>query len=422
MFILRKSNVRHKNSRLPTGIVHTLTPISLTLLIACGGGGGSDDSNPPSSNPPPTASGIAALYSDMSANLPDGLGGRCMDGEAADIDGDGDIDLILALEFAPNLLLRNDGNANFTALEVFNSLGRDSEDIAIADFDDDGDLDVLFVSEDDVQNEFYLNQGDANFLDASERITSGGLSNAVVARDLNDDNIADIIIGNNGQNAILINNGDATFIDISANTFIGDDTTQDIELADIDNDGDPDIVIANENLNQVFINNGGLIFSDGSNVRLPGISAESRDVDLADIDNDGDLDMLVANVTYFNSFDDNNYLLVNDGSGNFSLATLPTQSGDHVDADFVDLDRDGDLDIITTTASISDSLGTTSVYLNDGNGVFSGDTFSSRGNAFDIIAADFNGDNKQDLYFCNRRNAAAASGFDGGEDKLFLAN
>ncbi len=80
-----------------------------------------------------------------------------MDVESADIDNDGDLDIIIAGEFRRNLLLFNDGTGVFRedATRLFPDKnpndrlpGEDSEDIAIADFDLDGDLDLIFVSED----------------------------------------------------------------------------------------------------------------------------------------------------------------------------------------------------------------------------------------------------------------------------------
>jgi hypothetical protein len=81
----------------------------------------------------------------------DNLKFNSMDVECADLDKDGDPDMVIAMEFRPNVLLLNDG----TGKMIYSSIGRlpqknhDSEDIALGDFDRDGDLDIIFVSEDD---------------------------------------------------------------------------------------------------------------------------------------------------------------------------------------------------------------------------------------------------------------------------------
>ena len=85
------------------------------------------------------------LLENKTANLPpQTLGTWTMDAEAADLDGDGDLELILANEFNENYVLFNDGNGVFSidpdrrlpkTYPSTPSPGEDSEDIAVADFD-----------------------------------------------------------------------------------------------------------------------------------------------------------------------------------------------------------------------------------------------------------------------------------------------
>lgn len=84
---------------------------------------------------------------------PSRLDANSMDVEAVDLDADGDLDLLIAVEFRDNLILLNDGSARFSfpeAMAAFADKYHDSEDAAIADFNRDGRPDVVFVSEDDV--------------------------------------------------------------------------------------------------------------------------------------------------------------------------------------------------------------------------------------------------------------------------------
>jgi hypothetical protein len=86
----------------------------------------------------------------------------------------------------------------------------------------------------------------------------------------------------------------------------------------------------------------------------------------------------------------------------------------------VDVDGDGDLDIIT--ANFDDIRGRRfnapyRVYLNNGKGVFEKGTElvfpkGVTGNGLDIEAADLNGDDRIDLYLCSR----------GGPDRLLLSS
>lgn len=159
------------------------------------------DSSPTNSEKP------QAFYQEVTkSHLPPELFGQCMDADAGDADGDGDLDLVLAMEFNPNILLLNDGSGHFSYADKHLPEGiHDSEEVEFADFDGDGDLDLIFVSEDDKTNEFYLNHGKGNYIDASDRIPSKGTSNAHAVLDLDNDGDLDILIANYGSNRVLIN-------------------------------------------------------------------------------------------------------------------------------------------------------------------------------------------------------------------------
>jgi hypothetical protein len=160
------------------------------------------------------------LYEDVTAShLPEGVtDGLSMDARPVDVDGDGDLDIIIANEHRANILLLNDGSGHFSdASDARLPRGEhDSEDIGIADFDGDGDPDIVVVSEDDQTNELYLNDGNGFFSDASDRLPVTGTSNAVLVMDLTGNGHVDIVIGNNGRNVLLENRGGAQFVDVSA--------------------------------------------------------------------------------------------------------------------------------------------------------------------------------------------------------------
>ena len=78
------------------------------------------------------------------------------------------------------------------------------------------------------------------------------------------------------------------------------------------------------------------------------------------------------------------------------------------DGDFLDVDGDGDLDIMTTDAGPGGVARPYRVYLNDGTGRFDlaapGTVLptSATGAGFDIEFADFDGDGLPDLYLASR--------------------
>ena len=344
------------------------------------------------------------------------LAGLSMDAGAADFDGDGDIDLIIATEFRSNILLINDGTGMFadrSSSQLPNTV-RDSEDVAIADFDGDGDLDIVVASEDDLDDEFYINDGFGFFASADERLPVRARTNAVIAADVDGDGDPDLVLANNGLNSILINDGTGHFTDETRTRLeLVTDVSQDIDAGDIDGDGDLDLAVANEGSNRILVNDGTGVFTDETRTRLahaPGVR-ETREIDFGDIDGDGDLDILTANVRFFVA--DAilvNRLLINKGHGVFSDETetrLPQHEEHTVDGDFIDIDDDGDLDIVTANTNSLRRGSAFRILVNIGGGNFREVTeqlfpSSPQGVGFDVEAADYNGDGRLDFYFAVR--------------------
>jgi hypothetical protein len=374
------------------------------------------------------------LYIDATpTHLPPGLAGPCMDAAAADADGDGDLDLALAMEFAPNVLLLNDGDARFTnASAQLPRAEHDSEDVAFADFDGDGDLDLVLVSEDDRKDELYLNDGDGRFSDASERLTPDDVSNALVVLDLDGDGSPDVLTGNIGVDRALVNDGDGKFRDETATRWAQsarESRTQDLEAFDADGDGDLDVIVANEGQDELYLNVSGVLV-DVTATNLPRSNSESREIRAADFDGDGDLDLAVANVRFVLREPERDALLLNDGRGVFtrapdgSLAEAGDRSNFTIQTHDVDADRD--VDIIAPNTLFGRESGDYRILLNDGSARFSaaapGSVLpeSADGNGFDVEVADFDGDGGADLFLCNRaslRNDAEGSG---GIQRLLL--
>jgi hypothetical protein len=173
-------------------------------------------------------------------------------------------------------------------------------------------------------------------------------------------------------------------------------------------------------MNKLYLDDGAGRFSEAPLPRRA-TPEETRDADLVDIDADGDLDAYFANVRIFNADRDRqDRLLLNDGGGTFADATERLVPDDEVTMSsvFLDVDGDGDLDLIRGTFgshSGDDWHFPLSAFRNDGSGRFvpAGDVLpaSAMANAFDIEVADYNGDGKPDLFVCSR----------GGPDRLLLA-
>ena len=354
------------------------------------------------------------LFTDVTATHLPPLPPECMAAAVGDADGDGDPDMALAIERQPNVLILNDGTGVF--VNVSERLPRtihDSEDTEFIDVDADGDMDLVFASEDSAQNELYLNDGEAGFSDASDRLPLEGRSNALATLDVNGDGAPDLLIGNYGAEGVMLNDGRGNFSDgTEAYWPVSGGDTQDIELADVDGDGDQDVLVANEGQNHLYLNEGGRLL-DATAERLPQRDDESREYRAFDADGDGDLDLVVVNIQLLYEWPRQDYLLLNDGTGTFVEAdadSLPDGSRDHFTVQVADLDTDGDEDILLPGSTFTGDSGDYRVLLNDGTGRFADvpaatilpPSVNDNGIGFDIRVADFNLDGRDDLFLCNR--------------------
>lgn len=294
---------------------------------------------------------------------------QTMDAEAADLDGDGDLDLVTAQEFQLNVVLINQGGGRFedasrrllppldpAGLQGGPTLpGHDSEDVSIADFDGDGRLDLIIVQEDDVRfgrkgvHEHYRGLPSGGF----ERVKDSGVvdteANAVAHADVTGDGRADLLIVGAGQDRLLVNDGRGRFRDETEARLPREAATgQDGEFADLDRDGDLDLTLGLEGGHALWINDGRGRFEDQTKARLPVAGfIEARKVTIFDADGDRDPDLFFSHVGW-QGRDPADRLFLNDGRGRFTDASdrLPPAPQLTLDAKAHDFDGDGDLDLL----------------------------------------------------------------------------
>ena len=345
----------------------------------------------------------------------------------ADMDGDGDLDVLVAVEHGVNRLYINNGKGKLTYKEgAFGKGSYDSEHVIATDFNKDGILDAVFIAEDDQNHQLFYGNGNNNFTDVSYRLLKKSEGNALAVADFNNDGLPDILIGNTGElrekgkpradnrNILLINKEDnpGTFRDESKKRLPGlQDDTQGLGLADLDGDGDFDMVIANENPpNRLLMNDGnGVFIEKAENLELV-TPMETRQVHIEDFDNDGDKDLLFLNLTSNNHDWDKDpqvRILLNDGAGKFTdetIARLPYNTFSVYEGITIDLNEDKAMDIVLAPIQIPGFVPLQfRAYINDGKGHFTDETEKyipkeSKGLGWGISKGDLDGDGKEDLF------------------------
>ena len=171
--------------------------------------------------------------------------------------------------------------------------------------------------------------------------------------------------------------------------------TASISLGDINNDGKIDAVVANgrhwAETNYIFYNSG-----KGFNtmIALDNVSSTSYATELVDLDNDGDLDIVEIN--------DNapHKIYTNDGLGHFKFYSEVAEVSDARNIAVGDLDNNGFIDFIITNRGQQNMI-----CYNNGKLNFDCVKLQTNQNAtIDIAIQDLNGDKLPDLVLANRDN------------------
>ncbi|HUQ53696.1 MAG TPA: FG-GAP-like repeat-containing protein, partial [Gammaproteobacteria bacterium] len=167
---------------------------------------------------------------------------------AADFNGDGFDDLAVATASPLGVvLLANVVDPANAARRIIattpQSLGGEAlgTDLAVADLDRDGDLDLVLAAA--------AGAPDRAFLAANGSFTSTGLgdpavdSRAVAAADVNGDAFVDLVFASPGGSRLLINSGSGGVF--TSGPRIGAGDARDVLLVDLSGDGLPELVVAN---------------------------------------------------------------------------------------------------------------------------------------------------------------------------------
>jgi len=354
----------------------------------------------------------------------------------------------------------NTGKGKFGAPANYN-VGAYPTGITAADLDNDGDYDLTVannLSDSNNSVSVLINKGNGTFKPAAN-FNAGNKSFRIESAKINNDDLPDLIVGNNTQNVtIIFNGGNNNFSSKQVlnviYTFPVEDASATVRSADFDNDGHSDIIFSSahtyHSLNEIalFTNKGNGSFSTPKFLQLNAFAGTAIDLDTADFNNDGRTDILAAN--FSGRTGDGYEVILNQGSNNFSVpdikpagqstyfvaaadvdndhkvdvitsdfysiqVTVHQNAGNAVfplppffttnnssagSLDAADIDGDGDLDLVTSASSIAAVGVVVTVLKNNGNGTFTpGVAYSIRGGGVQAKFRDLNGDKKPYLIF-----------------------
>lgn len=307
-----------------------------------------------------------------------------------DVDGDGDLDIVLAKGRHRPLverLLINDGKGHFTASNLGPTPDR-SYTVALVDLDGDKDLDVLTSNDAPDNKLLYFNDGQGKFTVAG---TWGHpqwpTRNATIA-DLNGDGRPDVIAANrSGPSYVCLNQGGGQF---GADCRALPQSATTIAAADFDTDGDIDLAIPGRDGGQghIYFNDGKAGFAEAA--PFGPADATARVVSAADFNRDGALDLAMTDQRGMSMT-----VYMNDGKAAFTAGFRFAQR------DFVpyalttgDLNGDGSPDIV-----IGYVYQPGKAFVNDGSGAqFTARDFGDGdGLPYGFALGDVNGDGVVDI-------------------------
>lgn len=294
------------------------------------------------------------------------------------------------------------GEGYFSEINAGSLAGAQDSSVVLGDLDGDGDLDLILTGTDSTLNKtakVYLNDGDGAYTEKTQTVALSPMSYSSAALgDIDGDGDLDlVIIGDWGTSSmspiskIYRNDGTGDFTEINAysltSVYYGS-----IALGDIDRDGDLDLVITGDTTTgsystKIYLNDGTGNFTESGS--LTGLAHSS--IALGDIDNDGDLDLIATGHAYPSSATSTVYK--NDGSGSFASSSSLTGVGNSAIA-LGDLDGDGDLDLVMTGYG---STYTGQIYLNDGTGAFLASGTITGVYMGSVVLGDLDGDGDLDL-------------------------
>ena len=316
--------------------------------------------------------------------------------DVGDLDGDGDLDVVLASLARPTVLL-NDGRGRFVASAQ--SFPIDMHDVAVGDLNRDGAPDLFFANVRDNRQVVWLNDGRANF---TATALVADRSGSIQLLDADRDGDLDAYMGKGSR--LFVNDGRGAFA--VATVPIPEYSV----LRDLNGDGRPDSIHRGGKGPggwgfDIRLSDETQPFSRRLFAAVAGVSLLYDNLAFADVDRDGDVDVLYTDaLAVWDRRSDGTHpsgVLLNDGTGRLvdgGQRWLPQTDYGYVCQG--DLNGDGSVDLLVTGWDQP-----ARVWLNDGKGRFS-DSQVRLGDKLgwsNCAVADFDKDGDQDVFLADRR-------------------
>jgi hypothetical protein len=272
---------------------------------------------------------------------------------AGDFDGDGWCDLYFCAINGTNALYRNRGNWQFedvTATAGLRMAGLHSTGAILSDIDGDGDLDLLVATLGSGVHSF-ANEGNGRFRETTGEagLVSATGSMSLAMADVDGDGDLDLYVANYGALSIFRAGGQAEVKQVNGQWVVTGPYASRLRMVDgrLEEVGEPDVLYLNDgqgHFRAVPWNSEFFLDEDGRPMPEPwdyGLSVQFRD-----INGDGFPDIYVCN-----DFQTVDRVWINDGRGHFRALprlAMRKQSYSSMGVDFADVDRDGVFDFFVT--------------------------------------------------------------------------
>ncbi len=225
-----------------------------------------------------------------------------------DLDGDGDLDMVVSVDnnsTAGVLTVHfNNGSGVFGAGTLLSTI-EDIKALKLGDIDGDGDLDLLLAIQPYFTGEgsvvLRINDGTGTFTEPASgaSIEVELYPQQIALGDVDGDGDLDFVTANTngGSVSLRLNDGAGLFSTPTGGDFSAGSGTIGASLSDVDADGDLDLLVAIANSGRVrlWLNNGTGTFTPASTNATIGVGDNPFAIATADIDGDGDLDFVTAN-------------------------------------------------------------------------------------------------------------------------------